>query len=147
MENFSPVEILIVEDNPDDAELTINALKKNNLVNSLYVAEDGEEALDFIFCRGKFDKKNFTKNLKVIFLDLKLPKINGLEVLKELKSNNATKTLPVVVVSSSAEDPDIKAAYELGANSYVIKPVDFESFFKAMGNTGLYWLLVNESPR
>ena len=147
MDNFSPVEILIVEDNPADAELAINALKKNSLANSLFVAEDGEEALDFIFSRGKFKKRNYIKNLKVVFLDLKLPKINGLEVLKEIKSNESTKFLPVVVVTSSAEDPDIKAAYELGANSYVIKPVDFDAFFKAMGTTGLYWLLVNESPR
>lgn len=147
MKNFDPVEILIVEDNPIDAELTLRALKKSNLANELYVAEDGQEALDFIFCKGQFASRNPENALKVIFLDLKLPKINGLEVLREIKSNPETKKMPVVVVSSSKEDPDIKAAYELGANGYVVKPVDFDDFIKSMQNTGLFWLLVNESPK
>ena len=144
MQNFVPVDILIVEDDPVDAELTTRALKKQNLANELFVAEDGEEALDFTFCRGKFADRDLTRPLKVIFLDLKLPKLNGLEVLKEIKSNPHTKKIPVVVVTSSKEDPDIKAAYELGANSYVVKPVEFEAFVNAMQNTGLYWMLVNE---
>jgi two-component system response regulator len=147
MKDFDPVEILIVEDNPNDAELSIRALKKKNLANDLYVAEDGQEALDFIFCRGNFVSRNQSKPLKVIFLDLKLPKISGLEVLKEIKSNPKTKKLPVVIISSSKEDPDIETAYELGANSYVVKPVDFNDFIEAMHNTGLFWLLVNEIPK
>lgn len=147
MKNFDPVEVLIVEDNPNDAELTIRALRKHNLVNDLFVAEDGEEALDFIFCRGQFASRSMAKPLKVIFLDLKLPKISGLEVLREIKSNAQTKKLPVVIVSSSKEDPDIMTAYDLGANSYVVKPVDFSEFIKAIENTGLFWLLVNQAPR
>lgn len=147
MKAFDPVDVLLVEDNPNDAELTVRALKKQNMANNLYVVEDGEEALDFIFCRGKYEGRKENKALKVIFLDLKLPKVDGLEVLKEIKSNPQTRTLPVVVVSSSREDPDIKTAYELGANSYVVKPVDFDDFINALNNTGLFWLLVNESPR
>ena len=147
MENFDPVEILIVEDNPTDAELMIRALKKHNLANELFVAEDGQQALDFIFCKGQFESRHPLKSIKVIFLDLKLPKINGLEVLKEIKSNPETKKLPVVIITSSKEDPDIKAAYDLGANSYVVKPVDFNDFIKAMQHLGLFWLLVNEAPR
>jgi two-component system, response regulator len=146
MTNYDPVEILIVEDNPNDAELTVRALKKHKLVNELYVAEDGQEALDFVFCEGQFKSRNPTKPLKVIFLDLKLPKVDGLEVLRKIKSNPQTKLLPVVVISSSKEDPDIKAAYEYGVNGYVVKPVDFDDFVKAMSNTGLFWLLVNEVP-
>ena len=147
MNSLDPVEILIVEDNPNDAELTIRALKKQNLANQVFVVEDGEEALDFIYCRGQYGGRDPNKPLRVIFLDLKLPKINGLEVLKEIKSNSITRNLPVVVVSSSKEDPDIKTAYELGANSYVVKPVDFDTFVEAMSHTGLYWLLVNVSPK
>jgi two-component system response regulator len=147
MTNFDPVDILIVEDNAQDAELTVRALKKQNLVNTIFVVGDGEEALDFIFSRGKFHRRDSIRPLKVIFLDLKLPKIGGLQVLKEIKSNQKTKKLPVDIVTSSKEDPDIKAAYELGANSYVVKPVDFNAFFQSMSNTGLYWLLVNEAPK
>lgn len=145
MNNLQEIEILIVEDNPNDAELTLRALRKRNLANAIHLVEDGEEALDFVFCRGKYAGNNFLKPLKVIFLDLKLPKISGLEVLAELKSNPETKVLPVVIISSSREDPDIKTAYELGANSYVVKPVNFEDFLQAMTHTGLYWLLVNET--
>ncbi len=147
MKNYDPVEILIVEDNPNDAELTIRVLKKNNLVNELYLAEDGQEALDFIYCKGQFINRHPSKPLKVIFLDLKLPKVSGLEVLKEIKSNPLTKKLPVVILTSSKEDPDIEAAYEYGANSYVVKPVDFDDFVKALHNSGFFWLLVNESPK
>lgn len=147
MEDLNAVEILIVEDNPHDAELTIRAIKKNNLANKFFVAEDGEEALDFIFCKGKFADRSFLTPPKVIFLDLKLPKISGLEVLEIIKSDTRTKTLPVVMITSSREDPDIKKAYELGVNSYVVKPVNFNDFLSAMSNTGLYWLLVNITPR
>jgi two-component system response regulator len=145
--NFDPVQILVVEDNPNDAELTLRALKKHNLINEVYVAEDGKEALDFVFCEGKFAERNISSPLKVIFLDLKLPKISGLEVLKRIKSDPITKHLPVVIVTSSKEDPDIKTAYGLGANSYVVKPVDFNDFIKVMQNTGLFWLLVNETHK
>jgi len=146
MENFNAVEILLVEDNPQDAELMIRALRKQKLANQIHVAEDGEEALDFLFCKGKFSDRDFSQPPKVIFLDLKLPKVSGLEVLQELKSNPRTQTLPVVVVTSSRENPDIKKAYELGVNSYVVKPVNFDDFLKAMSQIGLYWLLVNEAP-
>ncbi len=147
MKKPDPIDILIVEDNPDDAELTVRTLKKQHLANKIYVAGDGAEALDFIFCRGKFSRRDNSISLKVIFLDLKLPKVNGLEVLKEIKSNKKTKKLPVVIITSSKEDPDIKAAYELGANSYIVKPVAFDAFLHAVTNAGLYWLVVNERPR
>jgi two-component system response regulator len=147
MENYHPVEILLVEDNPIDVELTMRALKKNNLANKIVVAEDGQEALDFLFCRGKFIENSEPQHLKVIFLDLKMPKMNGLEVLKAIKSAPQTKRIPVVVVTSSKEDPDIKTAYEHGANAYVVKPVDFNNFVNAMQNTGLFWLLVNETSK
>lgn len=149
MENkdFDPVDVLLVEDNPDDAELTIRALKKQHMANNLIVAEDGEEALDFLFGKGKYEGRGVNHPPKVVFLDLKLPKVDGLEVLRQIKGQERTKSIPVVVVSSSKEDPDIKTAYELGANSYVVKPVDFKDFLNALSNTGLYWLLVNESPK
>jgi CheY-like chemotaxis protein len=145
--NYNPVEILIVEDNPQDAELTIRALKKMNLANYILVAEDGEEALDIILSRGKFEVRKTLKPPRVIFLDLKLPKVSGLDILKEIKTNPATKSIPVVVVTSSREDPDIKAAYEFGANGYVVKPVEFEAFSNSMIQTGIFWLTVNETPR
>ncbi len=146
MEDLNVVEILIVEDNPQDAELTLRALRKHNMANKFYIAEDGAEALDFIFCTGKYASRNITNPPKVIFLDLKLPKISGLEVLREIRSNPQTKMLPVVMVTSSREDPDIKKAYELGVNSYVVKPVNFDDFVTSMSHAGLYWLLVNEPP-
>ncbi len=146
MGNYNAVEILLVEDNPQDAELTIRALRKHNLANQIYVVEDGEEALEFIFGKGQYADRDLTMHPKVIFLDLKLPKISGLEVLKELKSNPNTKMLPVVIITSSRENPDIKKAYELGANSYVVKPVNFDDFLNAMTQTGMFWLLVNEVP-
>jgi two-component system response regulator len=147
MTPFNPVEILIVEDNPEDAELTIRALKKHNLANSIQVVEDGEEALEFIFGGDAEEESQRIKSLKVIFLDLKLPKISGLEVLKALKSHEQTKTLPVVVITSSKEDPDIQSAYDLGTNSYIVKPVDFDSFIQAISQTGLYWLQINIPPK
>ena len=147
MKNFDPVDVLLVEDNPHDAELTIRALRKQQMANKVFLVEDGAEALDFVFCRGKYKERSQEKPVKVIFLDLKLPKVSGLEVLKEIKSHETTKSIPVVVVSSSKEDPDIRTAYQLGANSYVVKPVDFEDFVNALSNTGLFWLLVNETPK
>lgn len=146
MQNLDIIDILLVEDDPHDAELTIRAIKKHNLVNPIHVVEDGAEALDFIFCRGTYAERNFSRPPKVILLDLKLPKVSGLEVLKAIKSDERLRAIPVVVVTSSKEDPDIKAAYSLGANSYVVKPVDFDVFIDAMSNLGLYWLLMNQSP-
>jgi two-component system, response regulator len=144
MENFNAVEIFIVEDNKEDAELTLRALKKNNLANNLLIARDGAEALDFFFCRGKFTNRSFSNTPKIVLLDLKLPKISGLEVLKIVKGDDRTSNIPIVVVTSSREEPDIHEAYKLGVNSYVVKPVDFDQFLNAMSSLGLYWLLVNE---
>jgi two-component system response regulator len=134
----SAATILLVEDNPRDAELTLRAFRKNNLVNSVIVAHDGVEALEIVFSRTGADRP------RVILLDLKLPKLNGLEVLRKLKSDDRTRSIPVVVVTSSNQDPDITAAYDLGANSYVVKPVDFEAFMTTMSQLGFYWLMVNQ---
>jgi two-component system response regulator len=147
MNQLDPVDILLVEDNPRDVELTVRALKKRNLANRLFVVEDGVEALDFIFGRGQYEQHGPINSPKVVLLDLKLPKLNGLEVLKAIRADERTHAIPVVVVTSSAEDPDIKAAYELGANSYVVKPVDFDVFLEAMTYLGFYWLLINQSTR
>ena len=147
MTDTDAVDILLVEDNPQDAELTIRALKKHNLANRLITVEDGAEALDFIFCRGKYATRELSHSPKVVLLDLKLPKVSGLEVLRALKQDERTRTIPVVVVTSSREDPDIKTAYGLGANSYVVKPVDFDAFAESVSSLGLYWLLVNQPPR
>ena len=141
------IDILLVEDNPQDVELMLRALRKNNLANPIHTVSDGAEALDFIFCKGKYGGRYFPKLPKLILLDLKLPKVGGLEVLKVIKQDIRTKHIPVVVVTSSREDPDIKAAYELGVNSYIVKPVDFDSFVEAMKNLGYYWLLINEPVR
>lgn len=141
------IDILLVEDNPHDAELTIRAIKKHSIANPLFVVEDGAEALDFVFCRGAYSCREGSHPPRVIFLDLKLPKVNGLEVLQAIKSSELTRSIPVVVVTSSKEDPDIKAAYALGANSYVVKPIEFEAFLGAMSSLGLYWLLVNQAPK
>lgn len=147
MTDMNAIEILIVEDDPRDAELTLRALKKNNLANNVYVAEDGKEALDFFFCRGKFVDRSFQNPPKVVLLDLKLPKVSGLEVLRLVKADKRTSHIPIVVVTSSREEPDMKEAYELGVNSYVVKPVDFDKFVSSMSSLGLYWLLVNQPLR
>jgi two-component system response regulator len=147
MTDTEAVDILLVEDNPQDAELTTRALKKNNLANRLITVEDGAEALDFIFCRGKYATRNNGHSPKVILLDLKLPKVSGLDVLRALKQDEKTRAIPVVIVTSSREDPDIKTAYALGANSYVVKPVDFDAFAESVSSLGLYWLLVNQPPK
>jgi two-component system, response regulator len=147
MNTMAAAEILLVEDNPQDAELTIRSLKKKNLANQLVVVEDGEEALEYLFCRGRFASRDASQPPKVVLLDLKLPKVSGLEVLRALKKSEQTRTIPVVIVTSSREDPDVKTAYDLGANSYVVKPVDFDAFAEAVSSVGLYWLLVNQAPR
>jgi two-component system response regulator len=142
----SEVEILLVEDNMSDAELTIRALKKNHMVNNMVHLKDGAEALDFIFGQGEYAGRPMESTPKVILLDLKMPKINGLEVLEKLKADERTKKIPIVVLTSSKEDPDIQLCYSLGVNSYVVKPVDFESFIKAVSDLGLYWMLLNQPP-
>jgi two-component system response regulator len=146
MTHLDAVDILLVEDNPRDAELTIRALKKRNLANHLFVVEDGVEALDFIFCRGKYAGRTVAHPPKVVLLDLKLPKLDGLEVLRAIKADERVCRIPVVIITSSHEDPDIQSAYEMGVNSYVVKPVNFDAFVEAVSHLGLYWLLVNQPP-
>ena len=146
MEN-SEVEILLVEDNSDDAELTIRALKKNNLLNHLLHVKDGAEASEFLLCTGKYSDRNKDIKPKVILLDLNMPKISGIEVLQKIKSDEKTKSIPVVVLTSSKESPDVQACYQLGANSFIVKPVGFENFTAAISELGLYWLLLNLPPR
>jgi two-component system response regulator len=146
MDGTHAVDILLVEDNPQDAELTVRSLKKQNLANHLTIVEDGAEALEFLFCNGKYASRVFGTP-KVVLLDLKLPKVGGLEVLRALKADDRTRSIPVVILTSSREDPDIKEAYALGANSYVVKPVDFDAFADAVSKLGLYWLLVNQPNR
>lgn len=143
---LSPPKILLVEDNPDDIDLTIRALKKNNIVNELIIAHDGVEALDYLFGTGAFAGRDLSDMPQVILLDLKLPKINGLEVLQQLRADERTRFLPVVVLTSSREEQDIVASYNFGANSYVRKPVDFTEFTEAVRQLGLYWFLLNQSP-
>lgn len=140
-------EILLVEDSPYDAELFIRVMKKNNLGNKLIHLKNGEEALQYIFAEGKFSGRIFENFPKVIVLDLKMPKISGIEVLRKIKSDLRTKQIPVVVLTSSKEDPDIEECYRLGVNSYVVKPVQFEEFVKAVSELGLYWMIINQFPR
>jgi len=138
--------ILLVEDNPDDVALTLRAFKKHKVKNNVIVVEDGEEALDYLFCKGKFAKRSRDDFPSVVLLDIKLPKVDGFEVLKEIRTNEATKLLPVVILTSSKEEQDIIKGYSLGANSYIRKPVDFDKFFDAVQTLGLYWLILNEPP-
>jgi two-component system, response regulator len=140
------VEILLVEDNPDDVELTLHALRKENLANSIHVARDGEEALEFLFCNGVHSDQTLERPPKLILLDLKLPKVDGMEVLKRLKADARTKTIPVVILTSSKEERDLVQGYNLGANSYIQKPVDFDQFRQTVKNAGLYWLVINQQP-
>ncbi len=142
----NPVEILLVEDNPNDEELAMHALKKNNLANPIKVVRDGAEALEYIFGTGAYAGRELNPAPKVILLDLKLPKVDGLEVLKRIKSDERTRSIPVVVLTSSSEERDIVESYRLGVNSYVTKPVDFEQFTEAVRQMGLYWLLLNQPP-
>jgi two-component system, response regulator len=140
-------DILLVEDSSSDAELTIRAFKKNNISNKLVHLQDGEEALEYLFATGKYAGRNVEEIPKVILLDLKMPKISGLEVLKKIKSDVRTKSIPVVLLTSSKEHTDIFDGYMLGVNSYIVKPVDFESFVKVVSDLGLYWLLTNQPPK
>ncbi len=140
------VEILLVEDNPTDAELCIRALKKHNLANKLVWVKDGEEALDFIFAGGKYADRKMENKPKVMFLDLRLPKVDGMEVLRRVKSDERTRIIPVVVLTSSKEDRDIAESYKLGVNSYISKPVEWGEFVRVITELGLYWLLLNKPP-
>ncbi len=140
------VDILLVEDNPNDVRLTLKALSRNNLNVNLQRVADGEEAIDFIFCRNDYAERNRNEMPRLILLDLKLPRLNGLEVLKILKEDERTKAIPVVILTSSNQESDIAESYELGVNSYIVKPVDFDQFNKCIAELGLYWLLLNQYP-
>lgn len=145
MEN-TEIEILLIEDNINDAELAIRALRKNNVAKHIVHLKDGVVALDFLFGKGIFEGRNINNKPKVILLDLKMPKMSGLEVLEQLTTNDITKRIPVVVLTSSKEHPDVEKSYLLGANSYIVKPVDFESFRKTVNDLGIYWLQLNQYP-
>lgn len=144
--NSSEIEILLVDDNPSDVELTLHALRHNCVVNRIHVAHDGAEALDFVFCRGAHEDRSLLERPKIILLDLKLPNVDGLEVLRSIKSNDATKLVPVVMLTSSKEEMDLISSYQLEVNSYMQKPVDFAQFRETVRQLGLYWMLVNEPP-
>jgi len=144
MTAIQPVDILLVEDNPHDVELTTRALKKRKLANNMTIVRDGAEALEFIFGTGKYSSRDPEQHPRVILLDLKLPKVDGLEVLRTLKNDQRTRTIPVVILTSSQEERDIVESYRLGVNSYIVKPVDFDKFVNAVSDVGLYWLLLNK---
>ena len=141
-----PVEILLVEDNPNDAELTLRSLRKNNVSNRIHVVRDGAEALEFIFGTGAYNGRSLKEGPRVILLDLKLPKVDGLEVLRQIKSDAQARNVPVVVLTSSKEERDVVESYRLGVNSYIVKPVDFTQFTEAVRQLGLYWTLLNQPP-
>ncbi len=140
------IDILLVEDNAADVELTLRALKKHQIANPVHVVTDGAEALEFLFATGAYEGRNAFSPLKLVMLDLKLPKVSGIEVLRRIKSHESTRSIPVVVLTSSREEPDIQQCYKLGVNSYIVKPVDFNSFLDAIAQVGLYWLMINEPP-
>ncbi len=140
------IEILLVEDNLDDVELTVHSLRKENLANHIHIVRDGEEALEFMFCTGRYADRTFDHPPRLVLLDLKLPKVDGMEVLKRLKSDQRTCTIPVVILTSSKEERDLVQGYCLGANSYIQKPVDFEQFRNTVKNAGFYWLVINQPP-
>ena len=146
MEN-TEIEILLIEDNLSDAEMTIRILRKSNIANKIIHLEDGFEALEFIFGTGEYANRNISNLPKVILLDLKMPRMNGIEVLLKIKGDERTKKVPVVVLTSSKEDPDIQTCYDLGVNAYVVKPVEIEAFSKAISDLGLFWLLINQPPK
>jgi CheY-like chemotaxis protein len=144
--NYENIEILFVEDSADDAVLTIRALTKSGFTNKLLHVKDGAEALDFIYCRGNYAARNTKEFPKLILLDLKMPKVSGLQVLEQVKSDPRVKSIPVVMLTSSNEGPDIEACFALGANSYIVKPVDSDNFFKAIKEIGLYWMVLSQPP-
>jgi CheY-like chemotaxis protein len=142
--NSVDLDILLVEDNQDDRDLALHALKREKLANHIFVARDGEEALDFLFCRGTFSNRTFEHPPKLVLLDLKLPKADGMEVLKQAKNDPRTKTIPIVIMTSSKEERDLVSGYNLGANSFIQKPVDFDQFRETVKSIGLYWLVINQ---
>jgi two-component system response regulator len=146
MKESEPVKILLVEDNPNDVELTLHALRASNLANDIKVVRDGAEALDFIMCRGAFSERDIRDGPSVILLDLKLPKVDGIEVLRQAKADPRTKAIPIVILTSSTQDKDIVESYQLGVNSYIAKPVDFQQFTESVRQLGLYWLVYNQPP-
>ncbi len=146
MTDLNTIEILLVEDDPQDVELTLRALKKHHLANHVHVAKDGAEARDFLFANGVYEERNMASHPKVILLDLKLPKLSGIEVLRQIKADERTKAIPVVILTSSQEAPDLQECYRLGVNSYIVKPIDFDQFLKVVSELGLYWLLLNKPP-
>jgi len=143
---YSEVEILFAEDSPEDAMLTIRALKKSGFANKLHHVKDGAEALDFLYCRGIYTSRNIKENPKLILLDLKMPKVSGMEVLEKLKSDPIFRSIPIVILTSSKEDPDIQKCYNLGANTYITKPVDCDNFFIVIKEIGLYWMILSQLP-
>ena len=146
MTKLQDVEILLVEDNPNDVELTMRALQKQNLASKVFVVKDGAEALDFIFATGPFAARKIENHPKVVLLDLKLPKVDGIEVLRRIKADNRTRHTPVVMLTSSQEERDVLDTYNLGVNSYIVKPVDFSNFVHAVSELGVYWGLLNKLP-
>jgi len=143
---FEQLEILLVEDNPEDAEMTMRALRKRNLANQLHWVKDGEEALDYLFCRGQYAGRDPARPPKLVLLDIKMPKVDGIEVLRQVKGSAALKSVPVVVMTSSNEERDVVESYRLGVNSYIVKPVAFEAFLDTVSKIGLYWVLTNRVP-
>jgi two-component system, response regulator len=141
------VEILLVEDSPEDAELTIRALRRHKIANEIQVAEDGAEALDFLFCRGAHQDRTFSHPPRLVLLDLKLPKVGGMEVLRAIRADERTKAIPVVVLTSSKEERDLIDGYKLGVNAYAQKPVDFQQFSETVRQIGMFWMLINQAPR
>ena len=145
--DYNSIDILLVEDNQDDAELTMRELKRNHLANNMFHVKDGEEAINFIFAQNEYEqKREMARVPKVILLDINMPKVNGIEVLEKLKKDERTRDIPVVILTSSQEGPDIQKCYKLGANSYIAKPVNFDAFTHAIKNIGFYWLLLNQPP-
>ena len=142
--SFQPIEILFAEDSSDDAKLTIRALKKSGLTNHVVHVKDGTQVLDYLYCKGVYAARNIEEHPKLILLDLKMPKLTGIEVLQRIKSDEMFKSIPIVILTSSSEDPDIKRCYELGANSYIVKPIESDNFFQAIKELGMYWMVLNK---
>lgn len=147
MQEYDATEVLLVEDNANDVELTLRALKRNNFANNIRVVTDGEEALEYFFATGKYAERDIKLTPKLVILDLKLPKVDGLEILRRVKSDERTKSIPVVILTSSKEEKDVIEGYKLGANSFIVKPVDFDKFIAMVKELGMYWLLLNEPPK